>query len=77
MESEFQALLGPAINVLRDSLDPSTDMRYRLRGADTFFKRRGDYKETVEKKDTAEDVVQKVLANIQVNVQVNNGGSND
>lgn len=77
VENEFQALLGPAIDTLRDALSSDTPIKERLRGADTFFRRRGDYKETVEKKDTAEDVVQKVLANIQVNVQVNNGGSND
>lgn len=74
LENEFQALLGPAIGTLRDSLEKGVPMKERLRGADTFFKRRGDYKETVEKKDTAEDVVQKILSGLQINVQVNTGG---
>ena len=68
VDREFEALYGQAVGVLRDGLKPANSMKDRLRAAELHFKKRGDFKEGKETKETAEDVIQRIL---QLNVQVN------
>ncbi len=71
-KKEFDALRFKANAALRDGLD-HTSIQTRLRAADLFSKRAGDYHpREVDDGDTAEDVIQRLLnLNLQVNVEVN------
>ena len=66
---EFDALRFKANAAIRAGLD-GNDIHTRLRSADLFSKRAGDYHpKLVESQETAEDVIKRILAlNIQVNV---------
>jgi len=69
VDREFEALYGHAVGALRDGLKPANSMKDRLRAAELHFKKRGDFKEGREVKETAEDVIQRILnLNVQVNV---------
>jgi hypothetical protein len=59
---------------LRDGLSEENSISIRLRAADLFSKRAGDYlPENREPPASAEDVIQRMLS---INIQVNNGGQN-
>ena len=68
---EFDALRIRANAAIRDGLAPNQNIHTRLRAADQFSKRAGDYHpKPPEQQESAEDVIQRLL-NLQINVQVN------
>lgn len=76
---EFERLRKKANAALRDGLNHE-NIGVRLRAADLYSKRAGDYHpKTPEHQDSAEDVIQRMLEinADQVNVQVNIGGNSE